>query len=132
MTGFVGRDDTGRRVRVNLEGDRVGVMASGRVVAEGWPVVAEGVWSWPGLDVRADSVSKSTALDWREVDGERTEGGTLVADKAQASLDGEVLLFPRAARVRRGIQTLSGLTLSGEPVTWTVAGDFGGCGCGGR
>lgn len=132
MIGFVGRDDAGRRVRVNLDGDRVRVMRSGAVVAEGWPVVAEGVWSWPGMTVRADSPRKETALDWHEVDGERAEGGTLVADKAQASVGERLVLFPRTARVRRGVQRLTGLSLSGEAVEWLVGGQFSGCGCGGR
>lgn len=132
MIGFVGRDDAGRKVRVNFDGGRVVVMASGRVVAEGWPVVADGVWSWPGYTVRPDSRRTETALDWFEVDGERVDGGTLVADKAQAGLDGRLMLFPRTERVRGNVRRVSGLSVEGEPVEWLVSGDFGGCGCSGR
>lgn len=120
------------------------VLSDGQVLAEGWPVVAEGGLVWDGWAATPTAVPANHPLVWADVGGERIEGGglALVGSRAVAELkvDGQTvagpLLWPQTTSVRgtggKGL-TIVGYTAEGVEETWEVRQVKGsGCGCGGR
>lgn len=129
---FVARTTDGARVRVTAGEDGVRVLRGGASVAEGWPEVEAGEWEIDGVRFRAEGAAKTTELTWHQIgDGPQVDGGTLVADRAEARVGPALMLFPTSTRVRSNVRSLSGFAPDGAPVTWLVSGKFSGCGCSG-
>jgi len=129
MASFVGRTVDGDRVRVNMDAGAIVVVRAGVEIASGFPTVDGDLWTWPTATLRSISEVRTSELVWSEVDGVRTDGGTLVASKATAVIAGAVMLLPSTTQSPAGVHRLSGFSPEWAAVEWLVKRTKQGCGC---